>query len=64
MLSELDTLRDRIEALATSLHRLRLENRNLRESLRTSQSQAKDLQTRIDQASQRIESILQPRSEA
>lgn len=63
MVNELDTLRDKISSLASALQKLRQENRSLRESLRSSQSQARDLQARIDLASQRLENILNPRSE-
>jgi uncharacterized coiled-coil DUF342 family protein len=64
MVNELDTLRDRITSIASALEKLRHENRSLREALRSSQAQARDLQSRIDQASQRLENILHPRSEA
>lgn len=64
MVNELDILKDRISALAGALQKLRQENRALRESLRSSQSQTRDLQSRIELASQRLENILHPRSEA
>ncbi|MFM1881537.1 MAG: hypothetical protein RLZZ344_1771 [Pseudomonadota bacterium] len=64
MVNELDTLRDRITSIASALEKSRHENRSLREALRSSQAQARDLQSRIDQASQRLENILHPRSEA
>jgi uncharacterized coiled-coil DUF342 family protein len=64
MVNELDTLRDRISAMASALEKTRHENRSLRVALRTSQAQTKDLQSRIDQASQRLENILHSRTEA
>lgn len=64
MVTELETLRDRISSMATALQKLRQENRELRDALRSSQSEAHDLQSRMTLASQRLENILHPRSEA
>ena len=58
MIKELDLLQDRIASVSTTLQRLRTENKRLRESLMSSQEQNRQLQSRIDQASKRLEGLL------
>ncbi len=58
MIKELDLLQDRINSVSTTLQRLRAENKKLRESLVTAEEKNRHLQSRIDQASERLENLL------
>jgi predicted nuclease with TOPRIM domain len=58
MIKELDLLQDRINSVSTTLQRLRAENKKLRESLVTAEENNRHLQSRIDQASERLENLL------
>ena len=62
MIKELDLLQDRIASVSTTLQRLRAENKKLRESLMSSQEQNRRLQSRIDQASERLEGLLKTKA--
>jgi predicted nuclease with TOPRIM domain len=62
MIKELDLLQDRITSVSTTLQRLRTENKNLRESLLSSEEKNRQLQSRIDQASERLENLLKTKA--
>ena len=62
MIKELDLLQDRIASVSTTLQSLRTENKRLRESLMSSQEQNRRLQSRIDQASERLEGLLKTKA--
>jgi chromosome segregation ATPase len=58
MIKELDLLQDRITSVSTTLQRLRAENKKLRASLLSAEEKNRQLQSRIDQASERLENLL------
>lgn len=62
MIKELDLLQDRITSVSTTLQRLRTENKNLRESFLSSEEKNRQLQSRIDQASERLENLLKTKA--
>jgi predicted nuclease with TOPRIM domain len=62
MIKELDLLQDRITSVSTTLQRLRAENKKLRESLVTAEEKNRRLQSRIDQASERLENLLKTKA--
>lgn len=62
MIKELDLLQDRINSVSTTLQRLRAENKKLRESLVTAEEKNRHLQSRIDQASERLENLLKAKA--
>ncbi len=62
MIKELDLLQDRITSVSTTLQRLRSENKKLRESLVTAEEKNRHLQSRIDQASERLEKLLKTKA--
>ncbi|MGA1155292.1 MAG: hypothetical protein ACO3TR_05080, partial [Burkholderiaceae bacterium] len=62
MIKELDLLQDRITSVSTTLQRLRAENKKLRESLLSSEQKNRQLQSRIDQASERLENLLKAKA--
>jgi predicted nuclease with TOPRIM domain len=62
MIKELDLLQDRITSVSTTLQRLRAENKKLRESLLSSEEKNRQLQSRIDQASERLENLLKAKA--
>jgi septal ring factor EnvC (AmiA/AmiB activator) len=63
MVEELQALEERFKSLQRLVERLRAENQSLRGSLANSEATAASLRRQIDQASQRLEAILNQKPE-
>ena len=58
MLTELDALHDKLQAVQAVLESLRQENLRLRTQLSASEQQVQSLANRIEQASSRLDTLL------
>ncbi|MFZ9070019.1 MAG: hypothetical protein ACO3UK_03580 [Burkholderiaceae bacterium] len=58
MLTELDALHDKLQAVQAVLESLRQENLRLRTQLSASEQQVQSLAQRIEQASSRLDTLL------
>ncbi|MEY3971500.1 MAG: hypothetical protein RLZZ80_1198 [Pseudomonadota bacterium] len=58
MLTELDALHDKLQAVQAVLEALRQENLRLRTQLSASEQQVQSLAQRIEQASSRLDTLL------
>lgn len=58
MLTELDALHDKLQAVQVVLESLRQENLRLRTQLSASEQQVQSLAQRIEQASDRLDTLL------
>ncbi|MFZ9141177.1 MAG: hypothetical protein ACO21C_06900 [Burkholderiaceae bacterium] len=58
MLTELDALHDKLQAIQAVLESLRQENLRLRTQLSASEQQVQSLAHRIEQASSRLDTLL------
>ena len=63
MVEELQALEERFKSLQKLVERLRAENQSLRGSLANSEATAASLRRRIEQASRRLEAILNQKPE-